>query len=90
MFKIQDYLVFNFDIGFGWQMLTFGRNIASDKKSAEIRRNPQKYPIKYPYQIPLSNTASKNTRSYSGRFALKIRVIRFIKPDKHLKPYATS
>ena len=39
MFKIQDYLVFNFDIGFGWQMLTFGRNIASDKKSAEIRRN---------------------------------------------------
>ena len=37
--------------------------IASDKKSAEIRRNPQKYPIKYPKQIPQANTPI-NTQKY--------------------------
>ena len=26
------------------------------KKFTEIRRNPQKYPIKYPKQIPQANT----------------------------------
>ena len=30
------------------------------KKSAEIHRNTQKHPIKYPYQIPQAKTPSKN------------------------------
>ena len=30
------------------------------KKSAEIRRNPQKHPSKNPKQKPVSNTPSKN------------------------------
>ena len=66
MFKIQDYLVFNFDIGFGWQMLTFGRNIASDKKSAEIRRNTlSNTPIKNPKQkhSRLQSRATRNTQA---------------------------
>ena len=52
------------------------RKIESDKKSAEIRRNPQKYPSnpqKYPSKnTPSKNTPSKNTRSYKDilRFAL--------------------
>ena len=62
MTLMQNAGVFSFRFRY-WFWLIDVNLWTQDRERQEIRRNPQKS-AETPYQRPLSNTPSKNTRSY--------------------------